>query len=99
MDCVKQLDQIRLVFRLQRFAAEQRKPPDIIRSQCLKNLFHGLLCKMLAVVKIPALGIKAVLAVVAAAAHKQTDADAAAIGYIRGFDICIIQVQSLKNTG
>ena len=60
-------DERALVFGLERFAAEQRKPVDIIRRQAAQNRIAGGFVKRPAVTEIPGDGVEAVLAVAAAA--------------------------------
>ena len=80
-----------LVFRLKRLAAQKRQPADVVRLQAGQDLVAHRFVKRLAVGKIPGHLVEAVLAVAAAAGHKQAGAHPAAVGDIAVFDVGVVQ--------
>lgn len=82
--------QLPLVLRLKRLAAQQRKPIDVTGGQTLQYFIANFLGKRRTVAEIPCHGIEAVRAVAAAAGNEQARAHALPVGNITIFNGCVI---------
>ena len=90
LDLPQQRQQLPLVPRLERLAAQLRQSVSKGLVQLREYLRLGVLREILYVVKIPRLGLKAIFAVVGAAGHKQRHPDPDAVGNITFFQIAIV---------